>query len=375
MHVLGTGTGTEAMLDRSFAIILLFPLAFTSASGEESDLLRDQLPVHNPANTTAVAIEPPSGFHLRGILISKSHGSALVNDRLARVGDRVDGAVILAIDEQSVRILVGQRELTLRVGSTVGPQQLSDPGTRVAHGLRRPQSSPVQDRRTSPMPIIEPASVRSNPNSRHRLVKRGEVLSRIAEQYLSAGTTRHQVMIALFQTNLQAFDGNINALRAGAYLRVPDDMELHVQAAASATTEVLRQTDAWRTGSDQQPKMASAPRQLNYGPIGKGETLSAIAERILNDDITMNQMMIALFQANPRAFGGNINLLHEGAILRIPDELELQRLTPDVATAEVMRHAGAWRSRYQQHARSTTAPTQVMASSQEPLRRTIQPIP
>ena len=225
------------------------------------------------------------------------------------------------------------------------------------------------------MPIIRPAPARAETHNRHRLVKRGEMLSRIAEQYLSAGTTRHQVMIALFHANPQAFDGNINALRAGVYLRIPDDMTLRRQTAAAAATEVQRQTDRWRTGSSQQPKLAAAPRQLRYGPIRMGETLSAIAQRILSDGITANQMMIALFKANPQAFGGNINVLRKGAILNIPDETELQRLTPDMAPAEVLLHADAWRSRYQQHARSTTSPTQVMASSQKPALTSIQPIP
>ena len=312
------------MLDRSLAVFLLFPLAFASASGQESDLRRDSTPVH----TNAVRFEPPTGFHLRGILISRSRRSALVNDRLARVGDRVDGAEILAINEQSVRILMGQRELTLRVGSTISPQQLSDPGTRMAHSPRRLPSSTGQNHQISPMPIIRPAPARSDPHDRNRLIKRGDVLSRIAEQYLSTGTTRHQVMIALFRANPQAFDGNINALRAGAQLRIPDDMALRRQTATAATTEVLRQTDRWRSGSDQLPKLAAAPRQLRYGPIGRGETLSAIAEHVLSNDITLNQMMIAIFEQNPQAFGGNINVLRKGAILLIPEETATYQTCP-----------------------------------------------
>jgi pilus assembly protein FimV len=57
----------------------------------------------------------------------------------------------------------------------------------------------------------------------------------------------------------------------------------------------------------------------------------------------INRMMIALFQANPDAFRGNINRLKSGAILRIPTEGEFDALAPSDATAEVRRHYAEWR--------------------------------
>jgi pilus assembly protein FimV len=57
----------------------------------------------------------------------------------------------------------------------------------------------------------------------------------------------------------------------------------------------------------------------------------------------INRMMIALFQANPDAFRGNINRLMSGAILRIPTESEFDALAPTVAAAEVRRQYAEWR--------------------------------
>jgi pilus assembly protein FimV len=79
----------------------------------------------------------------------------------------------------------------------------------------------------------------------------------------------------------------------------------------------------------------------------------------------MNQMMIALFQANPEAFSNNINELRQGAILRIPDENELRRQTPEMATAEVVRQTKAWQTGDEQFALLTLAHNSVMASSNE----------
>ena len=56
-----------------------------------------------------------------------------------------------------------------------------------------------------------------------------------------------------------------------------------------------------------------------YGPVKKGETLWSIANRSRTGSTTVEQMMIAISRANPEAFlRDNINLLREGAILRIP---------------------------------------------------------
>src|SRR5690606_22004708 len=51
------------------------------------------------------------------------------------------------------------------------------------------------------------------------------------------------------------------------------------------------------------------------------------------------------YEANPEAFGGNINLLRAGATLRLPDAAALQALAVTAANAEVQRQADAWRDR------------------------------
>ena len=79
----------------------------------------------------------------------------------------------------------------------------------------------------------------------------------------------------------------------------------------------------------------------------------------------MNQMMIAVFQANPQAFSDNINVLHEGATLRIPEGLELQQQAPETARAEVVRQTDAWRTGDGQQARLTTAYAEMIAASGE----------
>jgi pilus assembly protein FimV len=82
-----------------------------------------------------------------------------------------------------------------------------------------------------------------------------------------------------------------------------------------------------------------------YGPVQRAETLWAIADRLRPEGVTVNQMMIAIFQSNPTAFGGNINVLRAGATLRLPEAADFESLATTVANAEVQRQTDEWQNR------------------------------
>ena len=77
--------------------------------------------------------------------------------------------------------------------------------------------------------------------------------------------------------------------------------------------------------------------------VARRDTLWGVASRMRPDSrLTMNQTMLAIFQANPEAFGGNINLLKEGASLRIPSADDIFRISRGDALSEVARQNTAW---------------------------------
>src|SRR5690606_12746164 len=59
--------------------------------------------------------------------------------------------------------------------------------------------------------------------------------------------------------------------------------------------------------------------------------------------VTVNQMMVALYEANPHAFDGNMNVLLRGATLTIPDRNAVAALSAAEATAIVRRAEESWR--------------------------------
>ena len=77
--------------------------------------------------------------------------------------------------------------------------------------------------------------------------------------------------------------------------------------------------------------------------VQRGETLWGLAARNRPDGrLTMNQTMLAIYDANKEAFGGNINLLRAGATLRIPSADEVFQINRTDALSEVQRQHSAW---------------------------------
>lgn len=76
--------------------------------------------------------------------------------------------------------------------------------------------------------------------------------------------------------------------------------------------------------------------QGQYGPIDTGESLWGIAARLRPDDrrITVEQVVLALYNANPAAFvAGNINSMIRSSILRVPSAQEMASIKPAEAKA------------------------------------------
>jgi pilus assembly protein FimV len=93
----------------------------------------------------------------------------------------------------------------------------------------------------------------------------------------------------------------------------------------------------------------AAAAESSGGPatvqVAKGDTLTKIARSLHADtQANIDQTMIALYRANPEAFGGNINVLRQGSVLRVPGADQLAALNQKEAIGEVHRQMDAWRS-------------------------------
>ncbi len=105
----------------------------------------------------------------------------------------------------------------------------------------RPTAAVVQPPSAAPAAAPTVAARPAAPAGDYR-VQRGDTLRGIANRHRPEGVTLEQMLIALLRENPAAFDdGNINRLRAGAILSIPDRNSALVLDPAQARREVVAQ--------------------------------------------------------------------------------------------------------------------------------------
>ena len=101
-------------------------------------------------------------------------------------------------------------------------------------------AKPAPSAESRPIPAA-PAAARAAAGVTHE-VKKGDTLGAIARQNLPAGVTLNQMLIAIFRANQNAFiRGNINLVRAGRILNLPDREAIAAVGAAEANQLVRSQ--------------------------------------------------------------------------------------------------------------------------------------
>lgn len=183
----------------------------------------------------------------------------------------------------------------------------------------------VESRRASRAPVT------LAPSGGSYTTQRGDTLWRIAERMRgNTGLTNNQMMLALYRANPDAFMGNINALKAGAILRMPEEQALTVPGVAEANSEVREQNSAWQgvasTGTDGEarlqlvaPGSAEQPEAAGAGPATGSSADAAEATRLrervgqLEEKLDENQRLLQLKDAELSALQQRINELEQEA--------------------------------------------------------------
>ncbi|HEX4673798.1 MAG TPA: FimV/HubP family polar landmark protein [Steroidobacteraceae bacterium] len=120
---------------------------------------------------------------------------------------------------------------------------------------------------------------------------------------------------------------------------------------SSASSEAPAASAGRHTGRSKTAKsIAPPPAAPDAGGkthlVQRGETLSSIASTAAGSSENSpeaHSWMLAIYQANPRAFEQNMNVLHSGAVLRMPEGSEVAAVSPAAAATEIRRQYAAWR--------------------------------
>ena len=139
-----------------------------------------------------------------------------------------------------------------------------------------PPAAPAPSASTTPAPSASSAAPSVNPGDTTHVVKRGETLSQISSAAAASASNSAQTrswMLAIYQANPRAFDQNMNLLRSGAVLRMPDAGAVAAVSASQASAEIRRQYAAWRGAAPAGSGATSEPGRLRLvSPSEPGAT-------------------------------------------------------------------------------------------------------
>lgn len=97
-----------------------------------------------------------------------------------------------------------------------------------------------------PAAVATPAPEKPAAGGEYGPVKRGETLSKIAASVKPEGVSLDQMLIAILRSNPDAFvNNNVNRLKAGKMLRIPDQEQLTAVTPQEAVKEVRLQSADW----------------------------------------------------------------------------------------------------------------------------------
>jgi len=123
-------------------------------------------------------------------------------------------------------------------------------------------------------------------------------------------------------------------------------LDLPVYATERASAKKIKAASASPQPKPQQAPAAASPRpssqvapsNTNGGEyrVTPGDTAWGIAKKIKPDNASIMQSLAAVKQSNPHAFiNGNINLLKQGAVLRLPSSADISQLSPQQVNEQV----------------------------------------
>ncbi|MGL1832817.1 FimV/HubP family polar landmark protein [Rhodocyclaceae bacterium SMB388] len=135
-------------------------------------------------------------------------------------------------------------------------------------------------RAAAPAPRPAAAAPRAAAPSGEYRVRRGDTLRGIAGAHRQSNVTLDQMLVALLRQNPQAFDdGNMNRLRAGAIMTIPDQATASAVELAQARREIVAQAadfEAYRS----RLSGAVAARPAPAEPAATQESAGEIAPRV-----------------------------------------------------------------------------------------------
>ena len=176
---------------------------------------------------------------------------------------------------------------------------LPPPTPPVAEGslsAPQPPSAPARARKRAAVPPTAPKTVTTAEAGAQREygpVKPGETLRKIARNVRPEGVSLEQTLVGLYRQNPDAFlNKNMNLVKSGKILRVPDAAEIAALAPRDASQEVRMQVadfNAYRNRVADRPATAPEAGSVRSGRIGTSRVTERGAPEVPRDTVRVSR--------------------------------------------------------------------------------------
>lgn len=130
---------------------------------------------------------------------------------------------------------------------------------------------------------------------------------------------------------------------------------------AQQQQQAAQQRQAQQRQNTQQQRAQPARNTSRTYRVRRGDTLFKVASRLRQPGINVDQMMMALYRANPGAFiSGNINGLKAGAVLRAPSAQAAKSSSRAQARRQVRQQYAQW-TKFRSSLAKNTVPQQAVS--------------
>ena len=148
---------------------------------------------------------------------------------------------------------------------------------KAAAPVRAEPAPPPAMAPSEPAPRRAAAAVAAEPGSTYQVQPRDTLWQIASAAYPGTRADVNRAMVAIYQSNPQAFSGNINLLRAGSELRMPSSGDVSAISASAAADEVARQYKLWQEGASAAPAAAADGGRLRLVTPEQGSAAPSTA--------------------------------------------------------------------------------------------------
>ncbi|BCL75440.1 hypothetical protein JHS3_11760 [Jeongeupia sp. HS-3] len=266
---------------------------------------------------------PPSSLGLRFNIDKRANGQYYVLVTSSQAVSEPFLGLLVELNWASGRIQREYSALIDPVGYGSAPARSAElPGRVVGKTSGSTSAAPVaikQPRQAAPAKVAATAAPQDAPAEKAAgdayTVRSGDTLSSVTRKVQPDGVSYEQVLVSLYRANPSAFDGNMNRLKRGKILRIPDREAIASVSRDEAAKEIRLQGEGWKNYRSQ---VANAVGKQQAADAGAGAASGKITAKVDDKGLAQGDASKDVLKLSKGGQAGDVQLkaLQDEALAR-----------------------------------------------------------